>query len=73
MTQDELDALPEIDTGIGVRTCVIDGQKVMIPVHSRAGVLFQKPDDGAFLCLRTGVRFMVGWRDGARVKQRSLA
>jgi hypothetical protein len=72
MTQDELDALPDVTPSIGQQERIIDGQRVVVPVmRGDAGALFQ-PEDGAPLsaeCGRTGVRYMIGWSGGARVKR----
>ena len=71
MTQDELDALPDVTPQILPEERMIDGRKVIVPVQTGEfiGALYMGPDDGEYTCQRTGHRYMVGWINGKRVKR----
>ena len=72
MTQEELDALPDVTAQILPEERIIDGRRVVVPVQQPgAGALFTGPDDGQFRCGQTGQRYMVGWHEGVRVKRLS--
>ncbi len=67
MTQQELDALPEVG-GISQREEIIDGRKVVIPVIE-GGAMFQGLDDGVVVG-NDGQRWMIGQVSGVRSKRR---
>lgn len=75
MTQDELDALPDVTPAVGQRERITDGRGVIVPVlRGDTGALFQPEDDAPLTaeCGRTGVRYMIGWSGGVRVKRALL-
>lgn len=72
MTQDELDALPDVTRQVLPEERTINGRQVIVPVQQPGvGALFQGPEDGLFVCARTMKRYVVGWHDGRRVKRLS--
>lgn len=70
MTQDELDAIPELPNDFGVRTIERDGKKIMVPVAPDMRVLWQEEDDPRTIEDQQGRVWMVGILDGKRVKRR---
>ena len=74
MTQEELDALPDVTPRfvLGIRT--IDGRRVRVPIQQvGVGALFDGPGSGQFICQRTGRRYLVGEQNGVMVKRISDA
>lgn len=73
MTQDELDALPEINLG-GFRSQlrIIDGQEVIVSIAEPMVVLFNKEHDPLDILDRHGIRYIVGWHNGVRYKSKRI-
>lgn len=71
MTQEELDALPDVTPGLVYEERVIDGMKVRVPrQQGGVGALFIGPEDG-LVRDSAGRRWMVGQHNGVRVKRLS--
>lgn len=69
MTQEELNALPDVTDTIGQREHIVDGQRFVVPVQQRpACALFHGPDDGLVMDA-AGKWWMTGWLEGRRVKR----
>lgn len=72
ITQQELDALPDVSAGFDIERRVVDGVTMNVPVMRAPGAsLLTGPDDG-FVIDIDGARWLVG-RDaqGRRVKRRA--
>jgi hypothetical protein len=71
MTQEELDALPDVtNPGIGQAEQIIDGKRVVVPVFYADGPIFIGPEDGG-VTDAAGQRWLVGrCAGGMRVKRR---
>lgn len=67
MTQEELDALPEQETGFGMTT---ENRVCRPTLPDNVGALYQGDADGMFRD-ENGVWWMTGWRDGVRMKVRA--
>lgn len=73
MTQDELNALPDISQHYGEREEIRNGQRVVIPVlMGSPEMLWQPKDDASFVVRdRDGIEWFVGQRkDGTSAKRR---
>lgn len=70
MTQDELDALPDVTPGFGHHERWIDGRRVVVPVQGKAVAMFTGPDDGTVMDIE-GTVWMTGVIDGVRCKRRT--
>lgn len=72
ITQQDLDALPDVSAGFDLERRVVEGRTVNVPVMRAPGsALLTGPDDGLVLDA-SGAQWLVG-RDaqGRRVKQRA--
>ena len=70
MTQDELDALPDVTPGFGQVEREIDGRRVTVPAQRDAVAMFTGPDDGIVMDVE-GTVWMTGIVDGVRCKRRT--
>ena len=70
MTQDELDALPDVTPNFGHVEREIDGLRVTVPVHRGGVAMFTGPDDGTVMDVAGSV-WITGIVDGVRCKQRT--
>lgn len=69
MTQEELDALPDVTERFGYREEIIDGQKVRIPFLENPSCVLQVKDDDPMWVEDARGRWMIGYRDGEKVKR----
>ncbi len=67
MTNEELDALPEIG-GIGQKEVIIDGRHVNIPILH--GMAIYQGSDEWYVTDTQGQHWMVGYIEGHRVKRK---
>ncbi len=68
MTQEELDALPDVTVGFDVQERTVDGRTFKVPVHVSALALFIGPEDGTVMDVY-GAVWLVGQHNGVRVKR----
>jgi hypothetical protein len=69
MTQEELDALPDVSPRIDRVEKIIDGKRVMCPVMVGGFALFIG-DDCGMVRDSNGIKWTIGYHKGEKVKQR---
>ena len=69
MTQDDLDALPDMSPRIDRVEKIIDGKRVFC-ARQVGGVALFMDDDSGMVRDSAGIKWMVGYHNGQKVKQR---
>jgi len=70
VTQNEIDALPDLTTKIVPQERLIDGRKVIVPVQVGPSLVFWSNEaEPTTVIDNAGTRWFIGWYKGVRYKR----